>query len=102
MKKLQTIWTSDDRKLGLAQRLFHRIEGVEPKVLLYGTYLQVENFELGSTYFIPTDFLIEEASEEGKLRVSKTFQEIQQLTWFRMPTFIASGKGREEPLPVES
>ena len=62
-RKLDEVWTSDSQKLGLAQRLFHRTEGVEPANLLYESYLEVENFELGSTYFVPTDF-IEESEED--------------------------------------
>jgi hypothetical protein len=100
-RKLDEVWTSDGQKLGLAQRLFHRTEGVEPAILLYESYLEVENFELGSTYFVPTDFIEEGEGESGKLKISKSFNEVQELTWFRMPIFAARGDGREESLYEE-
>ena len=100
-RKLDVVWTSDGKKLGLAQRLFHRTEGVEPANLLYESYLEVENFELGSTYFVPTDFIEERDAESGKLKLSKSFSEVQEKTWFRMPIFAARGDGREESLPED-
>jgi hypothetical protein len=101
VKKLDAIWTSDGKKLGLAQRLFYRTEGVEPKQLLFEVYLEIENFELGSNYFVPTDFIVEKEDGVGDPVVSKSFQEIQELTWFRMPAFVAAGEGREEALPEQ-
>ena len=100
-RKLDEVWTSDGQKLGLAQRQFHRTEGVEPAILLYESYLEVENFELGSTYFVPTDFFEEREGESGDLKLSKSFNEVQELTWFRMPIFVARGDGREESLPED-
>ena len=101
MRKLDAIWTSDDQKLGLAQRLFHRLEDAEPENLLFETYLEIENYDLGSNYFVPTDFIDVSEGTEAELVVNKTFQEIQELTWFRMPAFVAAGKGREESLPQD-
>ena len=100
-RKLDEVWTSDGRKLGLAQRLFHRTEEAEPAKLLYESYLEVENFELGSTYFVPTDFIEQSEEESGDLKISKSFNEVQERTWFRMPMFVARGEGREESLPDE-
>ena len=100
-QKLDEVWTSDGQKLGLAQRLFHRAEDAEPANLLYESYLEVENFELGSTYFVPTDFIEEVEGESEKLMLSKSFSEVQEKTWFRMPIFAARGDGREESLPED-
>ena len=98
-KKLDKVWTSDDKLLGLGQRLFHREEGVDPDLLLYKSYLEVENYELGATYFVPTDFIDEPNNEDGDLRLSTSFREVLERTWARMPAFIARGEGLEEALP---
>ena len=94
VKKLDVVWTSDGQKLGLGQRIFHRSHGVDPANLLYESYLEVENFELGSTYFVPTDFIDDSEVEPGSLQLSKTFDEVQERTWYyRVDS--------EEPDPVE-
>lgn len=98
-RKLDKVWTSDRKMLGLGQRLFHRVEGVNPDLLLYESYLEVENYELGATYFVPTDFIDERQTEHGGLRLRSSFREVQERTWARMPTFIARGEGIEETLP---
>lgn len=101
VRRLVPVWTSDGRKLGLGQRLYRRTEGVDPANLLYERYLEVENYELGSTYFVPTDFIGEKDDAPGELKLNKTFREVQDCTWFRMPDFVVRGQCQEEPLSEE-
>ena len=98
-KRLSEVRTSDGYRLGLGQRLFRRISGVNAADLLYEKYLEVENYDLGSTYFIPTDFIEDEESGPGVIMLSRTFDQVQENTWYRMPTFVARGEGEIESLP---
>jgi hypothetical protein len=97
--KLAKVWTYDSELLGLAQRLFHRNEGVEPDLLLFKSYLEVENYQLGATYFVPTDFIDHGRVEDGGLWLVSSFREVLERTWARMPVFVARGDGIEESLP---
>lgn len=99
VKRLAEVWTSDGRKLGLGQRLFHRADGVNTAQLLYGSYLEVENYEFGATYFVPTDFIDDTGTDESEIRLIISFRGIQERTWDRMPSFIARGEGMLESLP---
>lgn len=98
IKKLEVIWTSEDKKLGLAQHLFHRQHDINPKLQLYATYLEVEDFEHGEVFYVPTDFIADRDPETGKISLTVSFKEAMNRTWFRMPDFIAQGKSREEEL----
>ncbi len=63
IKKLDEVWTADAKKLGLAQQLFHRQDEVNPDLQLYASYLEVENFEYGEVFYVPTDFVADRAAE---------------------------------------
>jgi hypothetical protein len=95
---LEKVWTADGEILGLAQRLFHRQNGVRPSLLQYQSYLEVGNYELGTSYFVPTDFIEDRDPLTSDLSLSVSFRSVQERTWSRMPTFIARGEGTEEPL----
>mgnify|MGYP001820638850 CR=1 FL=1 len=88
------VWSKDDLKLGLAARLYHRQEGVEPGVKYYDSYLQVDDFELGLDYYIPTDF-IAPIDEEHPETLSTTRKQVMHNTWDRMPNFVAAGEAEE-------
>ena len=63
IKKLDTVWTSDQKKLGLVQNLFHREDEVDPDLLLYATYLEVSNYDYGEIYYVPTEYISEQDQE---------------------------------------
>lgn len=98
ISKLEEVWTADDKKLGVANAVYHRLEGVNPELKYYASYLHVQNFDYGDDYYIPTDFIDGRDQESGKLSLTKTFQQILENTWTRMPEFILHGNGRIEKL----
>lgn len=98
IKKLEEVWTADGRLLGTAQKLYHRLQGVNPAEMLFATYLKVENFDLGTTFFVPTDYLENQNSGEDRLRLSVSLARAQAFNWDRLPTFLARGEGKEESL----
>ena len=101
INKLDEVWTADHIRLGLAERIFHRDEGVNPDLELYGSYLEIENFDLGYNYYIPFDFFHDDHDSEG-IELAVTFKDVQKNTWSRMPNFVARGEARIEELPVAS
>ena len=98
INKLDEVWTADEKKLGLAQNIFHRLEDINPDLQLYATYLVVENYEFGEVFYVPTDFISEPQEESQRLILSLTRDQILNRTWFRMPNFVASDQARKESL----
>ena len=98
IKRLEEVWTADNQKLGLTEAIYHRLEGANPDLRLYASYLNVQNFEYGDDYYIPTDFIQGREPETGRLLVKEKFITILQNTWTRMPDFIVHGQGRLEKL----
>jgi hypothetical protein len=100
VSKLEEIWTADDKKLGVANAIYHRLEGVNPELKYYASYLHVQNFDYGDDYYIPTDYINGRDSNSNRLTLKATFQEVLSNTWTRMPEFILHGNGRIEKLTV--
>lgn len=100
IKRFEEIWTVEGKKLGLAKYLYHRQSEINPKLQLYARYLEVENFEYGDDYYVPTDFIEGRDPESGEISLSVSFDEVMRRTWFRMPDFIAHGDSRREELPT--
>ena len=98
VNKLDEVWTADEKKLGRAQNLFHRLDDINPDLQLYASYLVVENYEYGEVFYVPTDFFSEPQEESQRLTLSLTRDQILQRTWFRMPNFVASDLARKESL----
>lgn len=98
IKKLEEIWTADKQKLGRAQQLFHRTDDINPSLQLYASYLEIEDYDLGLVYFVPTDFILDRDEASGKIQLNATKKQVMERTWFRMPDFVAHGKARKEPL----
>jgi hypothetical protein len=98
INKLDEVWTADGKKLGLAQRLFHRLDDINPDLQLYASYLVVENYEYGEVFYIPTDFIVDSQEESERLTLLVTRDRILQRTWFRMPNFVANDQARKESL----
>ena len=99
IRKQDEVWTTDEQKLGVAMQLFHRTDEINPSLQLYASYLEVENFEYGEVFYVPTDFITEREEESGRVMLGKERNEAMQLTWFRMPEFVAHGQYRKEVLP---
>jgi hypothetical protein len=98
IKKLEEVWTADNQKLGLTEDVYHRLEGVDPDLGFYATYLKVQNFDYGDDFYIPTDFIEGRDSKSGYLLLKTKFITILENTWNRMPDFIAGGQARLEKL----
>lgn len=99
INKLEEIWTVDSKKLGLAQHIFHRQDGINPKLQLYATYLEVEDFKYGEVFYVPTEFVAGRDPETENISLTVSFDEVMKRTWFRMPDFIAQGQSQKEKLP---
>jgi hypothetical protein len=99
IKKSDEVWTADGKKLGIVRHLFHRTGEVNPALKLYATYLGVEDFDYGEHFYVPTEFVADRQAEARRIDLSKKRDDAMQLTWFRLPDFIAQGKYREEALP---
>lgn len=99
IKKQDEVWTADEQKLGVAIQLFHRTDEINPLLRLYASYLEVGNLEYGEIFYVPTDFITQRHEDSGRLLLSKERNEAMQLTWFRMPEFVAHGHYRKEGLP---
>ena len=97
--KLEEVWTADNIRLGLAEKVYHREEGVNPDLELYASYLEIENFDLGSNFYVPVDFISDHDEEIRGIKLTVTFADVQKNTWSRMPHFIAHGDARVEELP---
>lgn len=94
----EDVWTADDKKLGVANAIYHRLEGIDPKLRYYAAYLHVQNFDYGDDYYIPTDFIKGRDEKTGHVVIRNTFQKVLENTWTRMPEFILHGHGRIEKL----
>jgi len=92
IKKFDEIWTADGKKLGIAYKIFHRQEEVNPDLQLYESYISVVNFEYGEEYFVPTDFIEGRDPETGNLLLSIPFARVMDMTCFRMPDFVMHRK----------
>jgi hypothetical protein len=100
INKFDEIWTADRLRLGLAERIYHREEGVNPDLELYSSYLEIDNFDLGYNIYVPLDFIRDHEAKGIELTV--TFEDVQKNTWARTPNFIAHGEARMEELPETS
>ena len=96
--KLEEVWTADGKKVGLAEKIYHRVKGADPELELYESYLEIENFELGSSFFVPFDFIRNDEVQTERIELAVTFDDVHRNTWTRMPFFVAHGEAREETL----
>lgn len=92
------VFTKDNLLLGRAQRLYHRIKDVRPGWKHYETYLLVESFTAGNSFYVPTDFISDHDSQSGDIRLAVTAKKVGNKTWTRRPDFILHGEARQEEL----
>ncbi len=96
--KFSDVLTSDDQLLGKAVQLRVRQEEVNIELKLYAAYLDVASLNLGTHFYIPTDFVQDYDPLSGKVLLSVPFSAIQDESWNREPTFIAGHLGEIEDL----
>jgi hypothetical protein len=92
------VWTSDSVKLGVVHALHHRPNEIRPEDQLYGTYLEVYNFEIGDDYYVPLDFIASRDAEQRRLTLAVPMKEVMQRTWSRAPEFVAKAKSHRVSL----
>lgn len=93
------VWTKGGVCLGNALHLYHRLEGINPDLQYYATYLETFSFQTGERHYLPTDFLRATDEGNGRLTFDVTHYQVEHHTWNRQPAFIAAGKARREELP---
>lgn len=98
INKRDQVFTEDNRLLGAANRLYHRIEEVRPELKHYETYLLVESFTVGNSFYVPTDFISDHDPQSGDIRLAVTAKKVENKTWTRRPDFILHGEARQEEL----
>jgi hypothetical protein len=98
INKRDQVFTKDNLLLGRAQRLFHRVEDVRPGWKHYETYLLVESFTQGNSFYVPTDFISDRDPQSGDIRLTVTAGIVENNTWPRRPDFILHGEARQEEL----
>lgn len=96
--KLDEVWTADSQKLGVAHHLYHNLGEVNPDLQLYASYLEVESFDFGDDYYLPTDFITGRDPATGRVHLDVTLKQVMEATWFRRPDCIVRGQARQEEL----
>lgn len=101
IKRQDRVETADAYLLGVARNLHYRPEEeVNAGDQLYSVYLEVNNYELGDDFFVPLEFVLDRDPETKTVTLDATMKEALQLTWSRMPEFVALIRGRKELLPT--
>ena len=98
LKKFSKVVTADDNFLGNAVHIRLRQDEVNADLKLYAAYLDVASLELGTHFFIPTEFIQEYDPEAGQVLLSVPFSVVQQENWNREPSFVAGNLGEIEEL----
>ena len=89
LKKFSNVVTSDDELLGTAVHLRLRQDEVNVELKLYAAYLEVASLELGTHFYVPTDFIQDYDPDVGQVLLSVPFSVVQDEIWNREPSFIA-------------
>lgn len=90
LTKFSKVVTSDDELLGKAVHLRLRQNEVNVELKLYAAYLEVASLELGTHFYVPTDFVQNYDPEVGQVLLSVPFSVVQDESWNREPSFVAS------------
>lgn len=97
-KKYAEVWTADDKQIGVAIRLHHRVHDINPALKLYATYLECMSVKMGGAVFIPTDFVADYDAATNKISLAVKMSTVQRETWDRTPDFIAHHTSHVEEL----
>jgi len=98
IRKFDQVYTKDNRHLGVAHRLYHRLNDVRPEWEYYATYMLVESFKLGDDFYVPTDFVAGRNPQTGHIMLTVTENKVETNTWTRQPDFILRGEAGLEEL----
>lgn len=99
LNKDDAVVTQDGVQLGVARVVYHRDPTeVNPDLLLYGSYLEVENLDYGDNYFVPMDFVAAHDAGTHRLTLAVKFKQVLDRTWTRQPDFVAHGRAVVEHL----
>ena len=102
INEFDEVWTSDAFKLGDARCWHYRPEEeVSPGERLYARYLEVENFELGDSFYVPSDYIAGYDEAGAKVVLDASLKQVMGYTWTRTPDFVARKQGRIVPLQPE-
>ncbi len=100
LKKGADIITSDGENLGKANYLHHRPDEINPDHKLYATYLEVSDITVGSSYFVPVDFVADYDPYDLRVDLTVPMSAVIEETWDREPTFIAGRLDKAEDLKL--
>ena len=94
-----TVKTSDGQILGYVKALHSQPDPsmIDPKLKLFGEYLEVFNLDLADDFFIPRDYVAEK--EQTHLILEMTYEAVINNTLSRAPQFIAHGQAESIALP---
>lgn len=92
------VHTADDQFLGKALKIHHRLKDIDPDLKLYASYLDVSNLAVGSSVYVPVEFISAYDPQEPSLTLSVPLSTVMGETWDREPTFIAGKQDKIEPL----
>jgi hypothetical protein len=98
LKKFSKVMASDGQELGKAVHLRLRPDDADVDLKLYAAYLDVSSLELGTRFYVPTEFIKEYDAEEETVLLSVPFSVVMEENWDREPTFIALKKDEKEDL----
>lgn len=100
IKRLDTIYTADEQELGQALRIYVNPDpnDVDPKLKLFGKYLEVSNAHLGDTFYVPTDYIREAGEGDGRVLLTLNMKQVQNELLTREPQFIALGRAEKHEL----
>jgi len=98
IRKLDQVYTQDNRHLGVAQRLYHRITDIRPEWEYYATYMLVNSFAFGDDFYVPTDFVAGRDPQTGHIMLTVTGRNVETNSWTRQPDFVLRGEARQEEL----
>ncbi|MDX1417319.1 MAG: hypothetical protein R3293_24140 [Candidatus Promineifilaceae bacterium] len=99
VRKFTEVIAADDYLLGKSLRIHHRQDEIDPDLKLYAAYLQINSPDLGTHFFVPTDFIQEFNSGKNQLVLSVPMSVVEEEQWSRFPTFVVGHVEKIEELP---
>lgn len=100
LKKFSKVVTADDELLGNAVRFRLRTDEVNVELKNYAAYLEIASLNLGTHFYVPTEFIEDYDPDKGQVSLSVPFSVVQDESWNREPTFIAAHLDEIEDLSV--
>ena len=98
LKKFTKVVSSDDEMVGDVVYIRLRLGDADVDLKLYEAYLDVATLDLGTHFYVPTDFVAEYDPDEAQIKLSVPFAVVQVESWDRKPDFIARHLDKVEEL----